>query len=168
MSSCNDQLRFLETPASTANISSARKVTNAGSSKAPSRRSERRVPQLWAKSELTQFFELLEEQSIATFAGMPHWFDALERIDNSLAVNGPEMFHEIDEDRRAAALLFIRCFSDWRRVSEFRFRARTFPLNVTVATIAKSLPLKRVPVVRLIATQVYMCEPVDSHPPLSS
>src|SRR5690349_13784757 len=90
------------------------KISNVGSSSALSRRMSRDVPEGWGRSELTQFLQLLDDQVIAAFAGMPGWFEALERVDSSLAGNVSNMFHEIDEDRRAAAMLYIRSFGTFR------------------------------------------------------
>lgn len=114
------------------------KITNAGSSSALSRRVVRSVPERWGKSELTQFFELLEDQIIATFAGMPMWFEALERVDNSLTGNASRMFHEIDKDRRTAAMLYIRSFGTFRAAARLGLSGQLFESTVLTRSVIES------------------------------
>lgn len=111
------------------------KVTNSGSSLALSRKVSRNVPEQWAKSELTKFLQLLEEQVIATFAGMPKWFEALERVDKSLTCNVSEMFHEIDSDRRIAALLYIRSLGTFRAATRLAVSGQLFESTVLTRSI---------------------------------
>lgn len=46
-----------------------------------SRMEHRPVPKHWGESELTKFLAHLEQQILASFAGLPEWFDILIRID---------------------------------------------------------------------------------------
>ena len=114
------------------------KVTDAGSSSTLSRTVSRKVPEHWGKSELTQFLQMLEEQIIATFAGMPAWFEALERVDNSLAGKASSMFHEIDKDRRAAAILYMRSFSTFRAAARLGLSGQLFESTVLTRSVIES------------------------------
>jgi hypothetical protein len=114
------------------------KITNAGSSSALSRRVSRNVPVRWGKSELTQFLQLLEDQVIATFAGMPRWFEALERVDKSLAGNVSDMFHEIDKGRRTAAMLYIRSFGTFRAAARLGLSGQLFESTVLTRSVIES------------------------------
>ena len=40
-----------------------------------SRMEQRPVPKDWGGDELTKFLALLEEQALASFAGLPEWFN---------------------------------------------------------------------------------------------
>lgn len=90
------------------------KISDSGAAYALSRRVVRNVPELWGKSELTQFLELMEANGIATFAGLPKWFEALERIDETLVANSSNLFHELKGARVTAARLYMRAFGAYR------------------------------------------------------
>lgn len=90
------------------------KITDSGSSYALSRRVMRNVPERWGKSELTQFLELMEANGIATFAGLPKWFEALERIDKTLVTKSSDLFHELKGSHVTAARLYMRAFGAYR------------------------------------------------------
>jgi hypothetical protein len=90
------------------------KITDSGSSYALSRRVMRNVPERWGKSELTQFLELMEANGIATFAGLPKWFEALERIDKTLVTKSSDLFHELKGSYVTAARLYMRAFGAYR------------------------------------------------------
>ena len=114
------------------------KVTEAGSSSALSRRVSRNVPEHWGRSELTQFLEMMENQIIATFSGMPNWFQALERVDKSLAGHVSSMFHEIDKDRRVAAMLYIRSIGTFRAAVRLGLSGQLFESTVLTRSIIES------------------------------
>lgn len=114
------------------------KITDAGSSTALSRRVSRDVPEHWGKSELTKFLQLMENQIIATFAGMPNWFQAVERVDKRLAGHVSSMFHEIDKDRRAAAMLYIRSIGTFRAAVRLGLSGQLFESTVLTRSIIES------------------------------
>jgi hypothetical protein len=103
-----------------------------------SRVEHRRVPKDWGQSELTKFFELLEEQTLASFAGLPDWFGILIRIDQSVTERAPTFFHEIDPPRRTSAKLFMRCFGTYRAVVRLSVSGQLFEATVLMRSLLES------------------------------
>jgi len=114
------------------------KVTESGSSYAPSRKFTRDVPVNWGKSELTKFLASLESQGIATFAGMPKWVEALERIDKNLVCNASKLFHKPDTSRVIAQQLYMRAFATFRASCRLAMSGQLFESTVLTRSIIES------------------------------
>jgi hypothetical protein len=114
------------------------KVTDAGSSYALSRRVTRNEPENWGKSDLTKFLGQLESQGIATFAGMPKWVEALERIDKTLNGNAANLFHEIDTARVTTARLYMRAFATFRTTCRLAMSGQLYESTVLNRSIIES------------------------------
>jgi len=95
-----------------------------------SRRIVRNVPERWGKSELTQFLELVEMNGIATFAGLPKWFEALERIDKTLVTQSSNLFHELKGPRVTAARLYMRAFGAYRAAARLAVSGQVYETAV--------------------------------------
>jgi len=106
------------------------KITDSGSAYALSRRIMRNVPERWGKSELTQFLELMEANGIATFAGLPKWFEALERIDKTLVTNSSNLFHELKGTHVTAARLYMRAFGAYRAAARLAVSGQLYETAV--------------------------------------
>ena len=114
-----------------------KKITDSGASYALSRRVMRNVPERWGKSELTQFLELMEANGIATFAGLPKWFEALERIDKTLVTNSSNLFHELKGTRVTAARLYMRAFSAYRAAARLAVSGQLYETAVLRRSIVE-------------------------------
>jgi hypothetical protein len=88
------------------------------------------VPERWGKSELTQFLELMEANGIATFAGLPKWFEALERIDKTLVTNSSKLFHELKGTHVTAARLYMRAFGAYRAAARLAVSGQLYETAV--------------------------------------
>jgi hypothetical protein len=89
-------------------------ITPGGSFVATSRRVMRDVPERWCVSELTKFFDLIENNGIASFVGMQQLFEVLEGIDEALISNTPKIFHQVEGSQVISARLYARAFSAYR------------------------------------------------------
>lgn len=103
-----------------------------------SRREERHVPKGWRDSELTKFLALLEDQALASFAGLPDWFEILIRIDESVTEKAPSFFHEIDPPRRTSVKLFMRCFATYRAAVRLSVSGQLFEATVLMRSLLES------------------------------
>lgn len=103
-----------------------------------SRMVHRPVPRDWEKSELTKFLALLEEQTLASFAGLRDWFDILIRIDQSVTEKAPTFFHEIDQPRRTSMKLFMRCFATYRAAVRLSVSGQLFEATVLMRSLLES------------------------------
>ena len=103
-----------------------------------SRMEHRPVPKHWGESELTKFLALLEEQTLATFAGLPDWFGILVRIDQSVTEQAPNFFHEIDPPRRTSVKLFMRCFATYRATVRLSVSGQLFEATVLMRSLLES------------------------------
>lgn len=97
----------------------------------------RNVPEHWGKSELTQFLELMEANGIATFAGLPKWFEALERIDKTLVSNTSDLFHELKGTRVTAARLYMRAFGAYRAAAQLAVSGQLYETAVLRRSIVE-------------------------------
>jgi hypothetical protein len=114
------------------------KITESGSSYALSRKLTRDVPENWGKSDLTKFLALAESNAIATFAGLPKWFEALERIDKTLSTNASNLFHEIDTARVTSARLYMRAFGTFRGACRLAVSGQLYETTVLRRSIIES------------------------------
>ncbi len=105
---------------------------------APSRKVVRAVPIGWGKSELTQFLEIAEQQTLASFVILPRWVQALELIDANLTTNAPTYFHELDAPRQTAAKLFIRAFGTYRAACRLALSGQVFEATVLTRSVIES------------------------------
>lgn len=103
-----------------------------------SRMERRYVPKNWGESELTKFLDLLEKQTLASFAGLPDWFDILIRIDQSVTEKAPTFFHEIDLPRRTSVKLFMRCFATYRAAVRLSVSGQLFEATVLMRSLLES------------------------------
>lgn len=106
------------------------KITDSGSAYALSRRVMRNLPERWGRSELTQFLELMEANGIAAFAGLPKWFEALERIDKTLVTNSSSLFHELKGTHVTAARLYMRAFGAYRAAARLAVSGQLYETAV--------------------------------------
>lgn len=106
------------------------KITDSGEAYALSRRIMRDVPERWGKSELTRFLEWMEANCLATFAGRPKWFEALERIDTTLVTNSPNMFHEVKGTHVTSARLYMRAFGAYRAAARLAVSGQLYETSV--------------------------------------
>jgi hypothetical protein len=113
-------------------------IETKGSSTALSRRIVRNVPETWGRSELTQFFDLAEQQIHASVAGLPQWVKVLERIDRNLTVNSEAFFHEIDKARYEASRLFMRAFGTYRAACRLALSGQIYEATVLTRSILES------------------------------
>ncbi len=105
---------------------------------AESRIEHRPVPKNWGDAELTKFLALLEEQTLASFAGLPEWFGILIRIDQSVTEKAPTFFHEIDAPRRTSVRLFMRCFATYRAAVRLSVSGQLFEAIVLMRSLLES------------------------------
>lgn len=103
-----------------------------------SRMEHRPVPKHWGESELTKFLANLEQQILASFAGLPEWFDILIRIDQSVTEKAPTFFHEIDSPRRTSGNLFMRCFATYRAAVRLSVSGQLFEATVLMRSLLES------------------------------
>lgn len=96
---------------------------------------KRPIPKGWGDTELTKFLRLLEEQALATFAGLRPWFDVLIRVDQSLTERASTFFHEIDAPRRTSSKLFMRSFSTYRAAVRLSVSGQLFEATVLMRSI---------------------------------
>lgn len=99
---------------------------------------ERYVPKGWRDSELTKFLALVEEQALASFAGLPEWFGILIRVDQSVTEKAPTFFHEIDPARRTSTKLFMRCFATYRAAVRLSVGGQLFEATVLMRSLLES------------------------------
>lgn len=116
-----------------------------------SRMEHRPVPKNWEESELTRFFAHLEQQIVASFAGLPEWFDILIRIDQSVTEKAPTFFHEIDVSRRTSVKLFMRCFATYRTAVRLSVSGQLFEATVLMRSLLES------------AVYAWVCSVSDGH-----
>lgn len=105
---------------------------------AESRIERRQVPLGWGQNELTKFLQLLEAQTLASFASLPDWFGILIRIDQSVTERAPTFFHEIDQPRQTSAKLFMRCFATYRSVVRLSVSGQLFEATVLMRSLLES------------------------------
>lgn len=98
----------------------------------------RPVPKDWGQSELTKFLAMLEEQTLASFAGLPDWFGILIRIDQSVTERAPTFFHEIDPPRQTSVKLFMRCFATYRAAVRLSVSGQLFEATVLMRSLLES------------------------------
>lgn len=103
-----------------------------------SRKEERHVPNGWRDSELTKFLAVLEEQALASFAGLPEWFGILIRVDQSVTEKASTFFHEIDPSRRTSVKLFMRCFATYRGAVRLSVSGQLFEATVLMRSLLES------------------------------
>jgi hypothetical protein len=103
-----------------------------------SRMEQRPVPKSWGDDELTKFLTLLEEQALASFAGLPEWFNILIRIDQSVTEKASTFFHEIDPPRRTSTRLFMRCFATYRAAVRLSVSGQLFEATVLMRSLLES------------------------------
>lgn len=103
-----------------------------------SRMEHRPVPKHWGESELTKFLAHLEEQTLASFAGLPDWFGVLVRVDQSVTERAPTFFHEIDPPRRTSVKLFMRCFATYRAAVRLSVSGQLFEATVLMRSLLES------------------------------
>ena len=106
------------------------KITDGGEAYALSRRVMRNVPERWGNSELTRFLGVMEENGIATFAGKPKWFEALERIDKTLVTNSSNIFHHVKGTGVTAARLYMRAFGAYRAAARLAVSGQLYETAV--------------------------------------
>lgn len=128
-----------------------RSITNGGQAYALSRRVERDIPEHWGKSDLTQFLEVMEENGIASFAGLPAWFDILERIDATIVTNAPNLFHRVDGSGVTAARLYMRAFGAYRAAARLSVSGQVYETAVLRRSIIEH------------ATYAWACGQSQSH-----
>jgi len=114
------------------------KITESGSTYAPSRRVMRNVPERWGRSELTQFLEHTESNGIATFAELPKWFEALERIDATLTCNASKLFHQLKGPSVTSARLYMRAFGTFRAASRLAVSGQLYEATILRRSIVES------------------------------
>lgn len=119
------------------------KITDGGEAYALSRRVMRNVPERWGKSELTQFLELMEANGLATFAGMPKWFEALERIDKTLFANSSQLFHHIKGTGVTAARLYMRAFGAYRAAARLAVSGQLYETTLRRIHRLRRTPQRR-------------------------
>jgi hypothetical protein len=113
------------------------KITNSGEAYALSRRVQRDIPEHWGKSDLTQFLGLMEANAIATFAGRPKWFEALERIDKTLVANSSNLFHQPRGTQVTAARLYMRAFGAYRAAVRLAVSGQVYETSVLRRSIVE-------------------------------